>query len=274
MLRSILIFFLFLVGQVLLAVFALAIGNMDAFVGNTAPVMDINAISGSTIGRGALLANLILIAVLIACRLTSSRRPLTAAFRKKMPTGSGAALLGFIVLSLGISLALSPLDLNDLGMIAKFDEMKSDILCILSLAIVGPIAEELVFRDGILREMMKSRAKPWIAITTSALAFALVHGDPAQMVPAAIMGIALGWLYTKTNSLRLCLLAHVANNSLACIEMQFPQLDAYTTNSPTVSIVLLGVCLAYFGIRLLTSALKKVSADEPVAKPAAPATTE
>lgn len=252
MLRSILIFFLFLVGQVLLAVFALAIGNMDAFMGNAAPVMDINAISGSTVGRGALLANLILIAVLIACRLTSSRRPLAAAFRKKMPTGSGAALLGFIVLSLGISLALSPLDLNDLGMIAKFDEMKSDILCILSLAIVGPIAEELVFRDGILREMMKSGAKPWIAITTSALAFALVHGDPAQMVPAAIMGIALGWLYWKTGDVRLCIPAHILNNSVAFGEMYFPEIDGFIESFSPFVIVPTGLVVIALGTYLLT----------------------
>lgn len=256
MLRSILIFFLFLVGQLLLAVFALAIGNIGAIMGHAAPVMDINAISGSTIGRGALLANLVLIAVLIACRLTSSRRPLSSAFRKKMPTGSGTALLGFIVLSLGISLALSPLDLSDLGMIEKFDEMKTDILCILSLAIVGPIAEELVFRDGILREMTKSGAKPWAAIVTSALTFAIVHGDPAQMVPAAIMGIALGWLYYSTGDVRLCIPAHILNNSVAFGEMYFPGIDESIEGFSPYIVVPAGLVLLTIGTYLISRICK------------------
>lgn len=252
MFRSILIFLLFLVGQVLLAVFAVVIGNLDAFMGNGVFVMDINALDGRANGRAALFGNLILIALLIVCRLTSSRRPLSSAFRKKMPIGSGTALTGFIVLSLGISLALSPLDLNDLGLTAKFAEMKSDILCLISLAIVGPIAEELTFRDGILREMTRSGAKPWIAIITSALAFALVHGDPAQMVPAALMGIALGWLYWQTGDVRLCIPAHILNNSVAVGEMYFPEIDGYLDGLPTCVVIPVGILLVLFGTYLLT----------------------
>lgn len=251
--RSIYIFLLFLLSQVIVVPFAaFAIANFDALTSGGSYIVDLNAFSGTALGQATLIANLLLIATLILCQLTSSRRPLTIAFRKGMPPGSTVALVGFIVLSLGISLVLSPLDLGDLGMIEKFDEMKTDLLCIIALTIVGPIAEELTFRDGITREMMTAGAHPWAAIVTSALTFAIVHGDPAQMVPAAIMGVALGWLYWKTGDVRLCIPAHIMNNSIAISEMYFPEIDGFIEGFSPYVIIPVGLVLLALGTYLLS----------------------
>lgn len=251
--RSIYIFILFLLSQIIVVPFAaFAIANFDALSSGGSYIVDLNAFSGTALGQATLIANLLLIATLILCQFTSSRRPLTIAFRKGMPQGSTVALVGFVILSLGISLVLSPLDLDDLGMVDKFAEMKSDILCIIALTIVGPIAEELTFRDGITREMMTAGAHPWAAIVTSALTFAIVHGDPAQMVPAAIMGIALGWLYWKTGDVRLCIPAHILNNSVAIGEMYFPEIDGFIGGSSPFVVIPVGVVILAIGTYLLS----------------------
>lgn len=270
-LHIILILFLFILSQFAAAIVALFMMGIDL----TAPDglgVNIEDLDPITEGRAILAVTIVFIGIFWLSRLAG--RKIFSAPKTLTPVATLVSIVGMLLLAHGIEFIATPLGLDDFGTTAKFEAMSHDWLCVLAICVVIPIMEETVFRAGVLRKMIEGGCGKWVAIVTTAVAFGVFHGNPLQALPAMIMGIALGWLYTKTNSLRLCLLAHVANNSLACIEMQFPQLDAYTTNSPTVSIVLLGVCLAYFGIRLLTSALKKVSADEPVAKPAAPATTE
>ena len=74
----------------------------------------------------------------------------------------------------------------------------------LALGIVAPVAEEVVFRGAILRELLKwlggagSTGKAWGAIAISALLFALVHMNPAQMPYAFVAGLLMGWMYWRT----------------------------------------------------------------------------
>ena len=46
---------------------------------------------------------------------------------------------------------------------------------LLAIAIIGPIAEELLFREAIEGEMLRRGANPWTAILISAIAFGTVH---------------------------------------------------------------------------------------------------
>ena len=47
----------------------------------------------------------------------------------------------------------------------------------------------------------------------------------SQAIPAIILGTALGLHYFRTNDLRLCLTAHVLNNTLAVVLLFFPELE-------------------------------------------------
>ena len=72
--------------------------------------------------------------------------------------------------------------------------------------LLAPIAEELCFRRSIL-----NRLRPWgegFAVCTSALLFALVHGNPYQMLYAFTVGIILGCLYLYTGQVRWTMLLH------------------------------------------------------------------
>lgn len=104
--------------------------------------------------------------------------------------------------------------------------MSQNTCGILSIAIVGPVVEELLFREGIIGSMILQKSNPWVAILFSALLFGLIHINPAQVPFAATMGIALGILYYKSGSIILPAIVHVFNNSIAIIEMNMLGEDA------------------------------------------------
>jgi membrane protease YdiL (CAAX protease family) len=93
----------------------------------------------------------------------------------------------------------------------------------LSTAIFAPFFEEWLCRGVILRGMLKKVSPTW-AILISALFFALIHMNIWQGVPAFLMGIVFGYVYYKTGSLKLTMLMHFANNTMALILSNIPSL--------------------------------------------------
>ena len=58
----------------------------------------------------------------------------------------------------------------------------------LVIGLLAPFSEELVMRGAILRELLKSeKLTTWTAIAISALMFALIHMNPAQMPHAFLI---------------------------------------------------------------------------------------
>ena len=83
---------------------------------------------------------------------------------------------------------------------------------VLAIVLVGPVTEELVFRMGIQRHLIRHRMRPWMAILLSALIFGAVHGNPAQIPGAVVFGWVLGWLYWRSGTIWIPVAAHVFNN--------------------------------------------------------------
>lgn len=95
----------------------------------------------------------------------------------------------------------------------KFMAMsKTGIWGFLCIAVFTPFAEEFTFRGAIEGALLKT-TRPWTAILVSALIFGLMHINPIQVVFSFALGILLGWLYYKTNSLIPGILAHFINNA-------------------------------------------------------------
>lgn len=94
-----------------------------------------------------------------------------------------------------------------------------------TIALLVPLAEELVFRGTVLRTLLQSplsanhspRASAWTAIAISALIFSVSHINPAQMPHAFVIGLLLGWMYWRTGSILPGIAFHWANNSAAYI---------------------------------------------------------
>ena len=92
----------------------------------------------------------------------------------------------------------------------------------LVIGLLAPLSEEIVMRGAILKELLKSeKLGVWPAITISALMFALIHMNPAQMPHAFLIGLLLGWMYWRTGSILPGVAYHWANNSIAFVMFAF-----------------------------------------------------
>jgi len=84
----------------------------------------------------------------------------------------------------------------------------------LSVAIVTPIVEELMFRGYIL-DAISRKHSDWTAIIWSSILFGLVHIDPFVIGQAFMGGILYGWIRMRTGSLLPSIAGHVMWNMLA-----------------------------------------------------------
>jgi len=88
---------------------------------------------------------------------------------------------------------------------------------ILAIAVLGPIVEELIFREGVCGNLIRNGMNPWKAIWISSILFGLIHFNPAQVPFAILMGIILGMIYVKTGNIVVTSIIHILNNSFAIV---------------------------------------------------------
>lgn len=109
----------------------------------------------------------------------------------------------------------------------QFVDMSSNVFGIFSIVLIGPIAEEVLFRGGIMNYFIErkgyDRRK---AILLSALIFGIIHFNPAQVVYAFLLGLVLGCIYYQTGSLLLCCIVHIALNGFSTLlTVCYPEID-------------------------------------------------
>ncbi len=135
--------------------------------------------------------------------------------------GWKAALTGLVG---GVAAAAS---INIMSELAGLTDNNADLLLavvasplgVVVTALVAPLGEELVFREGIQGFLMRRGAPVWGAIVVSSLLFGLLHLNPVQTFFASLMGLVLGVLYCRTGSVLLCSALHVLNNTAAATQM-------------------------------------------------------
>jgi membrane protease YdiL (CAAX protease family) len=100
-----------------------------------------------------------------------------------------------------------------------FEQIMAQPIGYISIGIVAPLAEEMVFRGAILRKLLGRFGEKWhwVAILISAVIFGAVHGNIPQFVHAALIGLLLGWMYYRTGSILPGVLLHWVNNTVAYV---------------------------------------------------------
>ncbi len=83
--------------------------------------------------------------------------------------------------------------------------------------LLAPVMEETLFR-GIILESVRSRFGTLRAIMISAAVFGLIHIIPQQVINAFLVGIVLGFIYVRTQSLVSVIILHAINNALAYLQ--------------------------------------------------------
>jgi membrane protease YdiL (CAAX protease family) len=86
------------------------------------------------------------------------------------------------------------------------------ITALIIIGVLTGIAEEFAFRGFLLRHLIRTTNKKWLAIITSGLVFALLHFNYLQIIPLIAFGVALGVIYVVTKSIWLGIALHAANN--------------------------------------------------------------
>ena len=99
----------------------------------------------------------------------------------------------------------------------EFDMILKERWGYLVIGLLAPLSEELVFRGAVLRALLQWNNHHWLCIFVSALFFSLVHGNPAQMPHAFLIGLLLGWLYYRTGSIIPGVVFHWVNNTVAYV---------------------------------------------------------
>lgn len=91
---------------------------------------------------------------------------------------------------------------------------------LLSVAVITPIIEELLFRGVLLSALSKHLNFFW-ANSIQAVLFALVHEDTQLFVFYTALGLVTGYFVKHSKSLMPSILLHAINNALACLALVY-----------------------------------------------------
>lgn len=126
--------------------------------------------------------------------------------------------------------------------------MIDNIIINLSVILVAPITEELVFRGLFLKKLQKYGL--WYSSVIVSLLFALIHGNIPQGVGAFFVSLILCAVTLKSNSLIPAIIIHMLNNLIG-------QLSDYNNEVWQTIITVVIIVVMIIGIILLISELLK-----------------
>jgi membrane protease YdiL (CAAX protease family) len=118
-------------------------------------------------------------------------------------------------------------------------QVSNNVLGCISIAVLGPILEEVLFRGSIQGYLMR-KYNPTVGIVVAALVFGLIHMNPIQIFYAFCLGLVFGWMYYRTRSLMPVIIGHVLNNSLAVVTMIMGAEEEDAVMSPAEKIAIIG----------------------------------
>ena len=168
--------------------------------------------------------------------------------------------LGFTLLVDGLTnLLIFILNIYFPQLVSDYIDMMSSlyegslIIIALSVAIVGPIFEELVFR-GIIFKKANDIMPFYAANIVQAILFALVHMNLIQIIYTFPVGIMLGYITMRYRSLVPAILLHILNNSISVLLVVYER----TVEEPMVLSTWFRVVLALIGALVFVAGSLKI----------------
>lgn len=140
-------------------------------------------------------------------------------------------------------------------------QVSNNVLGCVSIAVLAPILEEVLFRGAIQGYLMR-KYNPTVGIVVASAIFGLIHMNPIQIFYAFFLGLIFGWIYYRTRSLMPVVIGHVLNNSLAAASMILAgaeeEEEALMSTAEKGAIVLAAVVAAFVLMRLIGRMLPAV----------------
>ena len=128
------------------------------------------------------------------------------------------------------------------SLINDISKMQS-VSIILFTCIVGPVFEEILFRDIILNLLKILGNKS--AIIISSILFGIYHGNIEQAIYAILIGIILGYVATEI-SLYWAMVFHIFNNSMAEIVSRINSIELKVVVFLLFVIICFGAIIIYW----------------------------
>ena len=94
-------------------------------------------------------------------------------------------------------------------------------LIFILMVVIGPIVEELIFRKLMIDRL--SIYGDRIAILFSAVSFGLIHANLYQFFYAALLGVLLGYVYTRTGKVKHTMFIHMAVNFFGSVVVLYAE---------------------------------------------------
>jgi membrane protease YdiL (CAAX protease family) len=147
-------------------------------------------------------------------------------------------------------------------------------LILIAFSLTPAFCEEFFFR-GLLQRSLLTNRRPWQAILFSAFAFGAFHtlsGSVAafdRLLPTALMGIILGWIAFKANSIWPSVILHMLHNAivgfLAYYQPQLSKIPGFPGENEALPLWWSGVALivAAIGLAILWRAPASAESTAP-----------
>ena len=163
------------------------------------------------------------------------------------------------VLALGVIMLMLPQDwIDSFQQNSDIITSSNQILTFISVVFLAPLFEEIMCR-GLILNTMRGVMNKWLAIVLSSLFFGLIHGNPVQIIYATALGILLGYLYVKYESILVPMLCHLVFNLTSMLNSYLDVENEFIT-------MLLGLVafasVPIFILALVYVALKRVKVPE------------
>lgn len=240
------------VGLLVSVVVSVAFGLQAAFGGDA---FDASALADAVtryLGESAIMvllaSNLVSLAVFLPMWLAARKK--SEPYMNRSPAALGLLVIGFFACFNIVQMFIFGVT-DIMRFFPSYDEVVdvfeggSILLQVVTVGVLAPVVEELLFR-GLLMSRMKW-LPAWAAVALQAVIFGAVHLNWFQSLYALLAGVLLGMVYVKYKSIILTMLAHIAYNLASVLLGEFMD--------DTVAMVVLLVCpvvTVVFGVLLLT----------------------
>lgn len=162
-----------------------------------------------------LISNLLVLVFLLIFFAIRRKKPLREVQAVRFSAGyipHIAVLAVAMSLMVCVGLGFLPEDLMEsYSSASQYVVSDNTLLTILSVVIIGPITEEIIFR-GLVYSRLKKVMPMAVAVVLASLTFGLMHGQSVWIVYAFLLGIILNLVVIKTGSLWCSILLHVLFN--------------------------------------------------------------
>ena len=137
----------------------------------------------------------------------------------------GVGLAGsFLMAQLDSALREAGLILSQPDFSLPEESFAGSAIMTLSLCVLGPLFEELLFRGALLHALAPYGGR--FAALVSALLFAMMPGNFMQGVPTFIIGLYLAWITLRAGCILPAILAHMIYNTYATLLSEITMTDS------------------------------------------------